>query len=136
VETESGQTSSRTGEGNRKSSRNLQAKTNRRLTELNFPQFKDPVEFEVSDVILDCLLSAYPENALELWRTLDYWEIRTLLALKREASYSPDIKLQEIKNQKFNELLDNLGNKQIPWENLDKRTLRGIKKYSFDFFNN
>jgi hypothetical protein len=136
VETESGQTSSGTGERNRKSGRSQQAKTNRRLTELDFPRFKDPVEFEVSDVILDCLLSAYPENALELWRTLDYWDIRTLLALKREASYSPDIKIQEIKNEKFNELLDNLGNKQIPWENLDKRTLRGIKKYSFDFFNN
>ena len=124
--------SSGTQEGTGKSNSRQQ----RKLTELDFTRFKDPVEFDYPDIILDCLLSAYPENALELWRTLDYWEIRTLLALKREASYSPDIKIQEIKNQKFNELLDNLGNKQITWQGLEqKKTLKGIKKYSFDFFN-
>jgi hypothetical protein len=73
---------------------------------------------------------------LELWRTLDYWEIRTLLALKRESARSPDIKLQELKNEKFNELLDEVANKQLVWRGLEqKKTLRGIKKYSFDFFN-
>jgi hypothetical protein len=87
-------------------------------------------------IILDCLLSAYPENALELWRTLDYWEIRTLLALKRESARSPDIKLQELKNEKFNELLDEVADKQLVWRGLEqKKTLRGIKKYSFDFFD-
>jgi len=73
---------------------------------------------------------------MELWRTLDYWEIRTLLALKRESSRSPDIKLQELKNEKFNELLDSLGDKQVPWHGLEqKKTLRGIQKYSFDSFD-
>jgi uncharacterized protein (DUF488 family) len=73
---------------------------------------------------------------LELWRTLDYWEIRTLLALKRESSRSPDIKMQELKNEKFNEMLDNLADKPISWQSLEqKKTLRGIKKYSFKFFD-
>jgi hypothetical protein len=71
-----------------------------------------------------------------LWRTLDYWEIRTLLALKHESARSPDIKLQELKNEKFNELLDEVADKQLVWRGLEqKKTLRGIKKYSFDFFN-
>jgi hypothetical protein len=71
-----------------------------------------------------------------LWRTLDYWEIRALLALKRESARSPDIKLQELKNEKFNELLDEVADKQLVWRGLEqKKTLRGIKKYSFDFFN-
>jgi hypothetical protein len=108
----------------------------RKLTELLFPRFQDPVEFDGSDIILDCLLSAYPENALELWKTLDYWEIRTLLALKRESSRSPDIKLQELKNEKFNKMLDDMADKQITWQSLEQRkTLRGIKKYSFGFFD-
>lgn len=73
---------------------------------------------------------------MELWRTLDYWEIRTLLALKRESSRSPDIKLQELKNEKFNELLDGIADNQLVWRGLEqKKTLRSIKKYSFDFFD-
>lgn len=73
---------------------------------------------------------------MQLWRTLDYWEIRTLLALKRESSRSPDIKLQELRNEKFNELLDEVADKQLTWFGMEqKKTLRGIKKYSFESFN-
>ncbi|QIW88472.1 hypothetical protein [Pseudanabaena phage PA-SR01] len=73
---------------------------------------------------------------MELWRTLDYWEIRTLLALKRESARSPDIKIQELKNEKFNELLDGMADKPLSWQGVEqKKTLRGIKKYSFEFFN-
>lgn len=72
---------------------------------------------------------------MELWKTLDYWEIRELLALKHESARSPDIKLQEIKNQEFNKLLDNIANKSLEWHGIEqKKTVRGVKKFSFNFY--
>lgn len=73
---------------------------------------------------------------MELWRTLDYWEIRTLLAIKRESSRSPDIKLQELKNEKFNEWLDKNSEKSVKWRGTEKKqTIRAVKKFSFDWFS-
>ena len=77
---------------------------------------------------------------MELWKTLDYWEIRTLLAIKRESSRSPDIKLQEIKNEKFNEWLDSNADKSLKWRGESKKgqyvkSFRGIKKFNFKAFS-
>lgn len=76
-------------------------------------------------MILNCLLSGYPENALELFRTLDYWECKELLDINSSSKSSPTERLQELENDKLNNLLDKKAYNKVKWMYLED------KKYSF-----
>jgi hypothetical protein len=72
-------------------------------------------------MLLDCLLSAYPENGLTLYHTLDYWEVKDLLFVKGNRSKSPEVEIQECKNEVFNEYLNAEAYKKTDWEGRDDK---------------
>lgn len=86
-------------------------------------------DFPGSTILLNSLLLSYPENGLELYRTLDYWECRDLLDIKSLAACNPGDRLQLHKNQIFNQYLDSTAYKKFEWQFLPKRyNLFAIKR--------
>jgi hypothetical protein len=80
-------------------------------------------------MLLHGLLAAFPENALTLYNTLDYWGCRDLLHINSNAKIDPGEQIQEDKNAIFNELLDGLASRRLTWRYVDgTKTLRQIQK--------
>jgi hypothetical protein len=66
-------------------------------------------------------MSAYPENGLQLYRTLDYWECKDLLDIKGISNCNPGDRLQLHKNGIFNQYLDEIAYKKVDWQFLPKK---------------
>ena len=82
-------------------------------------------------MLLHGLLVTFPENGLELYNTLDYWACKELLEVASSAKMNPGDKLQEVKNDAFNELLDDISYRKFPWECIPvKYNLWQIKEHS------
>jgi hypothetical protein len=80
-------------------------------------------------MLLHGLLSAFPENALALYNTLDYWECRDLLHINSNAKIDPGERLQEDKNSIFNVLLDGIAYRRLSWRYVEgRKNLWQIKK--------
>lgn len=74
-------------------------------------------------------MSAYPENGLQLYKTLDYWECKDLLDVKGLANCNPSDRLQLYKNDILNKYLDTVAYRKFEWQFLPKRyDLFGIKR--------
>lgn len=82
-------------------------------------------------MLLHGLLVTFPENGLQLYNTLDYWACKELLEVSSSAKMSPGDKLQEVKNNAFNNMLDCISYRKVNWECLpEKYNLWQIKKRS------
>lgn len=98
------------------------------LTQLNFPKVKED-KYEGSNILLSCLLTAYPENGLEIYRKYDYWTCKELLDINSSGKENPANKIQLENNDRFNEYLDTFADKRITWQYKDKKySLRQIQK--------
>jgi hypothetical protein len=82
---------------------------------------------------LACLLNAYPENGLELYRTLDYWQCKELIDIANDAKINAGDRLQQVENSLFNKFIDKFVDTKFDWNYLpEKLSLRQIKKKSYD----
>lgn len=80
-------------------------------------------------MLLNCLLSSYPENGLALYNSLDYWQCRELLDISSSGRINPEGKLQLLENKIFNMFLDKYSLTKFNWYSLDKpMNLWDIKK--------
>lgn len=87
-------------------------------------------------MLLDCLLSAYPENGWILYNTLDYWEVKDLLFVKGSRAKAPDVEIQECKNSLFNEYLNKEAYKKMDWQGrTEKANLFDIVNFSREKFS-
>lgn len=78
-------------------------------------------------MLLNCLLAAYPENGLELYKTYDYWTCRELLDAYNSARINPEDKIQENLNKKFNKFLCS-SDRKYEWSHVGKQSLYQIYK--------
>lgn len=82
------------------------------------------------------LLTAFPENGLTLYNTLDYWRCKDLLDINSNGKIDPGTRIQEDKNAAFNEFLDANSFKKLEWSFIEgKFNLWQIKKKSEDLLN-
>lgn len=72
-------------------------------------------------MMLSCLLSAYPEHGLDLFKSLDYWQCKDLIDIANNAKINPTDKLQSSINNRFNKYLDDYSYKRFEWMYLPKK---------------
>jgi hypothetical protein len=90
-----------------------------------------------STIILNCLLTAFPEKGLELFNTLDYWECRDLLSISSNGKINSEDNNQKVENNIFNNYLDRYSNKKVAWFDLkEKLNLYEIKDYTINAIEN
>jgi hypothetical protein len=95
---------------------------------LNYPSYFHD-EFPGSMILLSTLITAFPENGLEMYKTLDYWECKDLLDIKGIGSCNPSDRLQLHKNNIFNDYLDSVAYSKFDWQFLpNKYNLFVIKR--------
>jgi hypothetical protein len=80
-----------------------------------------PEDFPGSLVMLNALLSAYPNHGLIFYKTLDYWECKDLLEIANSSKTNPPDRLQARKNDVFNHFLDTHANIKFEWSFVDSK---------------
>lgn len=78
---------------------------------------------------MGCLISAFPENAMELYSTCDYWACKELLELNNSQKINQEENNQAVENSVFNEYLNQNSYKKFNWVDVDtKMSLWDIQK--------
>ncbi|MGL5923683.1 hypothetical protein [Chroococcidiopsis sp.] len=87
-------------------------------------------------MLLNSLLCAFPENGIELYRSIDYWQCRELLDLSSDGRMSSEDRIQAAENHVFNTYLDRTASNKIAWveieELLDLRDIYEKSKVSLE----
>ena len=80
-------------------------------------------------LMLNSLVSAYPQSGYDLYKKLDYWDCKELLDIISSSKSDPEETLQEKENTLFNNCLDEKAYNKFRWLFLDE-------KYNlFDIYN-
>lgn len=97
---------------------------------MNYKRLKD-TEVENSSVLLNCLLASFPENALAIYNTCDYWICKELLEINNNGKINQEEHLQNIENSVFNSYLNTYSNHKFNWLDIDeKKNLWQIREFS------
>lgn len=86
-------------------------------------------------LLLNALLNLYEHNALQLYKTLSYQECKELIDIATSGRATPEDKMQEIENDKFNKFLDKVSYNKFRWTHLGDVNLWEIKDMSPKLLN-
>jgi len=71
--------------------------------------------------MLNALMNLYEHNGLKIYQTHDYYECRDLIESASASRQSPENKLQELANDKFNSYLDKVAYNKFKWTHMEER---------------